>query len=216
MKRKLTKILLTSFFCSVAVAANAFDYVSREAGFSVTIPEQNIMVVGENIFAAENRTFDTDKQVVKTNGIHIVTCLTADQLQRNFGKNFTTDVFNSDLNNIQKDSKVRQDVLTEDDYKYLLQSATGAYVNCSSRSDDFSELAKLNEQLSKIAEINKIIVENINGNKALKVESKLKNIGFSLKLPVQQSEIISHSEQDKKFTPITEQGMKLDFAADGY
>lgn len=211
MKRKYVKILLTSIFCSCALTANAFDYVSKEAGFAVTVPDQNIMVVGENLFAVENRVFDIDKQVVKTNGIHVVSCITEDQMQKNFGKVFTTEAFYSDLNDIAKSSKKTKSLFADERYKYLQQAAAGAYINYTTDANDYSELHKLNEQLSNVIEINKIAVENINGSKVLKVESEIKNIGLSMKLPVKQSK-----EAQKPLTSGEEQGIKYDFADDGY
>ena len=73
MKKLYADILMTGLLCSAALTANAFEYVSSEAGFSVNIPDQNIMLIGENMFAAENRVFDIDKKLVKTNGMHLTT-----------------------------------------------------------------------------------------------------------------------------------------------
>lgn len=63
MKKLYADILMTGLLCSTALTANAFEYVSSEAGFSVNIPDQNIMLIGENMFAAENRVFDIDKNL---------------------------------------------------------------------------------------------------------------------------------------------------------
>ena len=56
MKKLYADILMTGLLCSAALTANAFEYVSSEAGFSVNIPDQNIMLIGENMFAAEKPT----------------------------------------------------------------------------------------------------------------------------------------------------------------
>lgn len=82
MKKLYADILMTGLLCSVALTANAFEYVSSEAGFSVKIPDQNIMLIGENMFAAENRVFDVDKKLVTTNGMHFVTGLNQEQLEK--------------------------------------------------------------------------------------------------------------------------------------
>lgn len=216
MKRKYVRILLTSIFCSLAVTANAFDYTSREGGFSVSIPDQNIIVVGENIFAVENRTFDVEKQIVKTNGIHVVTCLTAEQLQSNFDKAFTTDIFNADISNIKQLLKHTPNTLADDNYRYLLQTVTGAYINYDNQTDNMNELVKLNDQLSKASEIKKITVEDINGRKALKVENEFKNIGLNLKLPMRKSEKLEQSIFREQCNPVESNGMKFDFSDDGY
>lgn len=216
MERKYVRILLTSIFCSLALTANAFNYTSREGGFSVSIPDQNIMVVGENVFAAENRTFDVDKQIVKTNGIHVVTCLTAEQLQSNFNKVFTTDIFNADVSNIKQSLKNAPNTLANDNYKYLLQAATGVYINYDNQTDNMNELVKLNDHLSKASEINKITVEDVNGRKALKVASELKNIGLNLKLPMRKSKKLEQSILKEQRDPVESNGMKFDFSDDGY
>lgn len=91
MKKLYADILMTGLLCSAALTANAFEYVSSEAGFSVNIPDQNIMLIGENMFAAENRVFDLDKKLVKTNGIHFVSGLNHEQLKQNFNTVFTTE-----------------------------------------------------------------------------------------------------------------------------
>ena len=60
------------------------------------------MLIGENMFAAENRVFDLDKKLVKTNGMHFVTGLNQEQLEQNFNTAFTTQKFTADLKNINK------------------------------------------------------------------------------------------------------------------
>ena len=45
MKKLYADILMTGLLCSAALTANAFEYVSSGAGFSVNIPDQNIMPV---------------------------------------------------------------------------------------------------------------------------------------------------------------------------
>ena len=45
MKKLYADILMTGLLCSAALTANAFEYVSSEAGFSVNIPDQNIMLI---------------------------------------------------------------------------------------------------------------------------------------------------------------------------
>ena len=102
MKKLYADILMTGLLCSAALTANAFEYVSSEAGFSVNIPDQNIMLIGENMFAAENRVFDIDKKLVKTNGMHFVTGLNQEQLKQNFNTAFTTEKFTADLENIKQ------------------------------------------------------------------------------------------------------------------
>ena len=210
MKNIHKQFLLTGIFCSFVMTANAFDYTSKNTGFSITVPDQNIMVIGENIFAAENRIFDFDKQTVQTNGIHMVTCLTKSQLQNNFSENFTTEKFTADLQSIAEDLKNKKKPLDSSKYQYLRQAAIGAYINYSSENSNFSELAKLNKQLSNATEIKKINVENINGRQTLKIHSELKNIGLQLKLPWQQSEQEINTEQ------LAKDGIQLSIADDGY
>lgn len=210
MKNIYKQFLLTGIFCSFVMTANAFDYTSKNTGFSITVPDQNIMVIGENIFAAENRIFDFDKQTVQTNGIHMVTCLTKSQLQNNFSENFTTEKFTADLQSIAEDLKNKKKPLDSSKYQYLRQAAIGAYINYSSENSKFSELAKLNKQLSNATEIKKINVENINGRQTLKIHSELKNIGLQLKLPWQQSEQEINTEQ------LAKDGIQLSIADDGH
>lgn len=210
MKNIYKQFLLTGIFCSFVMTANAFDYTSKNTGFSITVPDQNIMVIGENIFAAENRIFDFDKQTVQTNGIHMVTCLTKSQLQNNFSENFTTEKFTADLQSIAEDLKNKKKPLDSSKYQYLRQAAIGAYINYSSENSNFSELAKLNKQLSNATEIKKINVENINGRQTLKIHSELKNIGLQLKLPWQQSEQEINTEQ------LAKDGIQLSIANDGH
>lgn len=210
MKNIYKQFLLTGIFCSFVMTANAFDYTSKNTGFSITLPDQNIMVIGENIFAAENRIFDFDKQTVQTNGIHMVTCLTKSQLQNNFSENFTTEKFTADLQSIAEDLKNKKKPLDSSKYQYLRQAAIGAYINYSSENSNFSELAKLNKQLSNATEIKKINVENINGRQTLEIHSELKNIGLQLKLPWQQSEQEINTEQ------LAKDGIQLSIADDGY
>lgn len=210
MKNIYKQFLLTGIFCSFVMTANAFDYTSKNTGFSITVPDQNIMVIGENIFAAENRIFDFDKQTVQTNGIHMVTCLTKSQLQNNFSENFTTEKFTADLRSIAEDLKNKKKPLDSSKYQYLRQAAIGAYINYSSENSNFSELAKLNKQLSNATEIKKINVENINGRQTLKIHSELKNIGLQLKLPWQQSEQEINTEQ------LAKDGIQLSIADDGH
>lgn len=210
MKNIHKQFLLTGIFCSFVMTANAFDYTSKNTGFSITVPDQNIMVIGENIFAAENRIFDFDKQTVQTNGIHMVTCLTKSQLQNNFSENFTTEKFTADLQSIAEDLKNKKKPLDSSKYQYLRQAAIGAYINYSSENSNFSELAKLNKQLSNSTEIKKINVENINGRQTLKIHSELKNIGLQLKLPWQQSEQEINTEQ------LAKDGIQLSIADDGH
>lgn len=210
MKNIYKQFLLTGIFCSFVMTANAFDYTSKNTGFSITVPDQNIMVIGENIFAAENRIFDFDKQTVQTNGIHMVTCLTKSQLQNNFSENFTTEKFTADLQSIAEDLKNKKKPLDSSKYQYLRQAAIGAYINYSSENSNFSELAKLNKQLSNTTEIKKINVENINGRQTLKIHSELKNIGLQLKLPWQQSEQEINTEQ------LAKDGIQLSIADDGH
>lgn len=210
MKNIYKQFLLTGIFCSFVMTANAFDYTSKNTGFSITVPDQNIMVIGENIFAVENRIFDFDKQTVQTNGIHMVTCLTKSQLQNNFSENFTTEKFTADLQSIAEDLKNKKKPLDSSKYQYLRQAAIGAYINYSSENSNFSELAKLNKQLSNATEIKKINVENINGRQTLKIHSELKNIGLQLKLPWQQSEQEINTEQ------LAKDGIQLSIADDGH
>lgn len=210
MKNIYKQFLLTGIFCSFVMTANAFDYTSKNTGFSITVPDQNIMVIGENIFAAENRIFDFDKQTVQTNGIHMVTCLTKSQLQNNFSENFTTEKFTADLQSIAEDLKNKKKPLDSSKYQYLRQAAIGAYINYSNENSNFSELAKLNKQLSNATEIKKINVENINGRQTLKIHSELKNIGLQLKLPWQQSEQEINTEQ------LAKDGIQLSIADDGH
>ena len=63
MKKLYSDILMTGLLCSAALTANAFEYISSEAGFSVNIPDQNIMLIGENMFAAENRVLTLTKNL---------------------------------------------------------------------------------------------------------------------------------------------------------
>ncbi len=210
MENIYKQFLLTGIFCSFVMTTNAFDYTSKNTGFSITVPDQNIMVIGENIFAAENRIFDFDKQTVQTNGIHMVTCLTKSQLQNNFSENFTTEKFTADLQSIAEDLKNKKKPLDSSKYQYLRQAAIGAYINYSSENSNFSELAKLNKQLSNATEIKKINVENINGRQTLKIHSELKNIGLQLKLPWQQSEQEINTEQ------LAKDGIQLSIADDGH
>ena len=210
MKNIYKQFLLTGIFCSFVMTANAFDYTSKNTGFSITVPDQNIMVIGENIFAAENRIFDFDKQTVQTNGIHMVTCLTKSQLQNNFSENFTTEKFTADLQSIAEDLKNKKKPLDSSKYQYLRQAAIGAYINYSNENSNFSELAKLNKQLSNATEIKKINVENINGRQTLRIHSELKNIGLQLKLPWQQSEQEINTEQ------LAKDGIQLSIADDGH
>lgn len=210
MKNIYKQFLLTGIFCSFVMTANAFDYTSKNTGFSITVPDQNIMVIGKNIFAAENRIFDFDKQTVQTNGIHMVTCLIKSQLQNNFSENFTTEKFTADLQSIAEDLKNKKKPLDSSKYQYLRQAAIGAYINYSSENSNFSELEKLNKQLSNATEIKKINVENINGRQTLKIHSELKNIGLQLKLPWQQSEQEINTEQ------LAKDGIQLSIADDGH
>ena len=210
MKNIYKQFLLTGIFCSFVMIANAFDYTSKNTGFSITVPDQNIMVIGENIFAAENRIFDFDKQTAQTNGIHMVTCLTKSQLQNNFSENFTTEKFTADLQSIAEDLKNKKKPLDTSKYQYLRQAAIGAYINYSSENSNFCELTKLNKQLSNATEIKKINVENINGRQTLKIHSELKNIGLQLKLPWQQSEQEINTEQ------LAKDGIQLSIADDGH
>lgn len=217
MKKLYAGILMTGVLCSCALPAGAFEYISREAGFSVTIPDQNIMVVGENMFAAENRVFDMDKQAVKTNGMHMVTCLTPEQLKRNFSADFSTEKFNADLQNIKQSLKTTKNPLQSDAYKYLKQASAGAYVNYNGEAGDFGGLLQLNNQLGELAQIDKVAVENINGNAALMVEANINQMGFELKMPLKKSELIPDTPEDKaERDKMVEQGMKIEFSDDGY
>ncbi len=82
MKKLYADILMTGLLCSAALTVNAFEYVSSEAGFSVNIPEQNIMLIGENMFAAENRVFDVDKKLVKPTACILLPGLTTNSLNK--------------------------------------------------------------------------------------------------------------------------------------
>ncbi len=217
MKKLYAGIFVTGLLCSCMQPVNAFEYVSREAGFSVTVPDQNIMLVSENMFAAENRVFDVKKQAVKTNGMHVVSCLTKDQLNRYFEAGFTTAKFNADVQNIKQALKSTKNPLQADAYKYLMQAASGAYVNYNGESSDFGGLLKLNKQLSELSQIEKVAVENINGNNALMLESSLDKMGLEMKLPLKKSELFPDTPEDAaEKADLAEQGMKIDFADDGY
>lgn len=216
MKKLYADILMTGLLCSAALTANAFEYVSSEAGFSVNIPDQNIMLIGENMFAAENRVFDLDKKLVKTNGMHFVTGLNQEQLKQNFNTVFTTEKFTADLNNIKKALKngTAADVLQSSSYKYLTEAAAGAYVNYSGESEDLAGLLELNKQFAGMANIKKASVENIKGKGALMIESDIKNITFELKLPLKKSELLPQKSVDEE--NLKDQGFKFEFADDGY
>lgn len=216
MKKLYADILMTGLMCSVALTANAFEYVSSGAGFSVNIPDQNIMLIGENMFAAENRVFDLDKKLVKTNGMHFVTGLNHEQLEQNFNTAFTTEKFTADLNNIKKALKsgTAADVLQSSSYKYLTEAAAGAYVNYSGESEDLAGLLELNKQFAGMANIKKASVENIKGKDALMIESDIKNITFELKLPLKKSELLPQESVDEE--NLKDQGFKFEFADDGY
>ena len=129
MKKLYAGALLTGLLCSCTLTASAFTYVSRDTGFALKVPDQNIMLVGENMFAAENRVFDMDSEAVKTNGMHIATSLTAEQLKKNFGIDFTSEKFNADLANIKKALKTTKNPLQGEDLDYLAKIASGVYVN---------------------------------------------------------------------------------------
>lgn len=216
MKKLYADILMTGLLCSAALTANAFEYVSSEAGFSVNIPDQNIMLIGENMFAAENRVFDLDKKLVKTNGMHFVTGLNQEQLKQNFNTAFTTEKFTTDLNNIKKalKSSTAADVLQGSSYKYLTEAAAGAYVNYSGESEDLAGLLELNKQFAGMANIKKASVENIKGKDALMIESDIKNITFELKLPLKKSELLPQESVDEE--NLKDQGFKFEFTDDGY
>lgn len=216
MKKLYADILMTGLLCSAALTANAFEYISSEAGFSVNIPDQNIMLIGENMFAAENRVFDIDKKLVKTNGMHFVTGLNQEQLKQNFNTVFTTEKFTADLNNIKKALKsgTAADVLQSSNYKYLTEAAAGAYVNYSGKSEDLAGLFELNKQFAGMANIKKASVENIKGKDALMIESDIENITFELKLPLKKSELLPQESFDEE--NLKDQGFKFEFADDGY
>ena len=217
MKKMYANILMTGLLCSCALNANAFEYASSETGFSLNVPDQNIMVISENMFAAENRIFDIDKKVVKTSGMHMVTGLTAAQIKQNFGTNFTTEKFNTDLQGIKTALKTNKNPLQSDDYKYLAQAAAGAYVNYSGDDADLAGILQLNKQFSGMAQINKTAIENIGGKNALLVESSIQDIAFELKLPLKKSELFAQDEADKaQLAKANEQGMKVSFTDDGY
>lgn len=216
MKKLYADILMTGLLCSAALTANAFEYVSSEAGFSVNIPDQNIMLIGENMFAAENRVFDIDKKLVKTNGMHFVTGINQEQLRQNFNTAFTTEKFTADLKNIKKALKsgTATDVLQSSSYKYLTEAAAGAYVNYSGESEDLAGLLELNKQFAGMGNIKKASVENIKGKDALMIESDIKNITFELKLPLKKSELLPQESVDEE--NLKDQGFKFEFADDGY
>ena len=217
MKKMYANILMTGLLCSCALNANAFEYASSETGFSLNVPDQNIMVISENMFAAENRIFDIDKKVVKTSGMHMVTGLTAAQIKQNFGTNFTTEKFNADLQGIKTALKTNKNPLQSDDYKYLAQAAAGAYVNYSGDDADLAGILQLNKQFAGMAQINKTAIENIGGKNALLVESSIQDIAFELKLPLKKSELFAQDESDKaQLAKANEQGMKVSFTDDGY
>lgn len=217
MKKMYANILMTGLLCSCALNANAFEYASSETGFSLNVPDQNIMVISENMFAAENRIFDIDKKVVKTSGMHMVTGLTAAQIKQNFGTNFTTEKFNADLQGIKTALKTNKNPLQSDDYKYLAQAAAGAYVNYSGDDADLAGILQLNKQFAGMAQINKTAIENIGGKNALLVESSIQDIAFELKLPLKKSELFAQDEADKaQLAKANEQGMKVSFTDDGY
>lgn len=217
MKKMYANILMTGLLCSCALNANAFEYASSETGFSLNVPDQNIMVISENMFAAENRIFDIDKKVVKTSGMHMVTGLTAAQIKQNFGTNFTTEKFNEDLQGIKTALKTNKNPLQSDDYKYLAQAAAGAYVNYSGDDADLAGILQLNKQFAGMAQINKTAIENIGGKNALLVESSIQDIAFELKLPLKKSELFAQDEADKaQLAKANEQGMKVSFTDDGY
>ncbi len=216
MKKLYADILMTGLLCSAALTANAFEYVSSEAGFSVNIPDQNIMLIGESMFAAENRVFDLDKKLVKTNGMHFVTGLNQEQLEQNFNTAFTTEKFTADLKNIKQALKsgTAADVLQSSSYKYLTEAAAGAYVNYSGERKDLAGLLELNKQFAGMANIKKASVENIKGKDALMIESDIKNITFELKLPLKKSELLPQESVDEE--NLKDQGFKFEFADDGY
>lgn len=216
MKKLYADILMTGLLCSAALTANAFEYVSSEAGFSVNIPDQNIMLIGESMFAAENRVFDLDKKLVKTNGMHFVTGLNQEQLEQNFNTAFTTEKFTADLKNIKQALKsgTAADVLQSSSYKYLTEAAAGAYVNYSGERKDLAGLLELNKQFAGLANIKKASVENIKGKDALMIESDIKNITFELKLPLKKSELLPQKSVDEE--NLKDQGFKFEFTDDGY
>lgn len=217
MKKMYANILMTGLLCSCALNANAFEYASSETGFSLNVPDQNIMVISENMFAAENRIFDIDKKVVKTSGMHMATGLTAAQIKQNFGTNFTTEKFSADLQGIKTALKTNKNPLQSDDYKYLAQAAAGAYVNYSGDDADLAGILQLNKQFAGMAQINKTAIENIGGKNALLVESSIQDIAFELKLPLKKSELFAQDEADKaQLAKANEQGMKVSFTDDGY
>lgn len=217
MKKLYAGILMTGFLCGYALNAEAFEYVSRNGGFSLNVPDQNIMVVGETMFAAENRVFDMEKQTVITNGMHMVTCLKANQLKQNFVNDFSTEKFNADLQSIRQALKTNKNPLQNDAYKYLAQAAAGAYVNYSTEDGDLTGLLDLNHQLGNLAHIEKVKVESINGNSALMVETNIDKMGFELKLPLKKSDLIPETPKDKaNQAEMAAQGMSIEFADDGY
>lgn len=217
MKKLYANILMTGLLCSCALTADAFEYASKETGFALNVPDQNIMVVAENMFAAENRVFNVKKQTVKTSGMHMVTSLTAPQLKQNFGADFTTAKFNADLQGIKKSLKADKNPLQSDDYKYLAQAAAGAYLNYSGDDADLTGLLQLNKQFAKMAKITKTSVENIGGKTALLVESSVQDIAFEIKLPVKNSELFAENINDKaQLEKMGEQGMQVSFDGDGY
>lgn len=217
MKKLYVSILMTGLLCGCALTADAFEYTAKETGFSLNVPDQNIMIVGENMFAAENRVFDLDKNAVKTSGMHIATALTAAQVKQNFDADFSTEKFNTDLQSIKNLLKTDKNPLQNDAYKYLAQAAAGAYVNYSGDDADLAGLLQLNKQFAKMSTINKTSVENIGGKNALLVESDIKDIAFELKLPVQKSELFNENMSDNsQLDAMSEQGMKVSFDEDGY
>ncbi len=214
MKKLTAKILFTGVLCSCALSAQAFEYISPQAGFSVDIPDQNIIAVGENTFGVENRVFDAEKNVIVTSGIHMVTCLTAENVKNNFDTDFSTDKFNADLKAIQESLKKSKNPLQNEAYNYLAQAAGGAYVNITDNGNISSGALKINKQLTSLASINKIKVDNINGNAALLVEADINNIGFEMKLPLKKADVISEKNYNKQ--DLEKQGVHFAFSEDGY
>ena len=214
MKKLYAGALLTGLLCSCTLNAGAFTYVSRDTGFALNVPDQNIMLVGENMFAAENRVFDMDSEAVKTNGMHIATSLTAEQLKKNFGIDFTSEKFNADLANIKKALKTTKNPLQGEDLEYLAKIASGVYVNFSGDAEEFDSLVNLNKELAGLSHIDKVKVEKINHMDALMIEASIDNIGYEMKLPFTKTKALE--ESSAKQGDLKEQGIEVSFSDDGY
>lgn len=112
MKKKICSGIITAgILCSLS-SCYAFDYHSDEAGFSVNVPDNNTVIVSNDIFVTGNSKI----------GMHGINAVNKSDIETYTKATFTTKKFQMDLQKMALDIKSGKDILSNPDYSYLTAS----------------------------------------------------------------------------------------------